>query len=100
LDEADLRVVTWVFGNDLLDPATFRHLENVGGLAQIKGHDLMTHVVNHGLLVGGWWGEPACPKEHTEGSKDSQEKATTCNQQEASFVISHGCVLGHYMLPP
>jgi hypothetical protein len=72
LDEGNLRFVTWVFGHDLLNTATFRHLEDVGSLAQVKGHDLMAHIVNHGLVVGGWRDEQACPKEDTESAEDGK----------------------------
>ena len=88
LDEFNLCAVTWVICNYLLDSAAFCHLENVRGLAQIKRHHLLTHVMNHGLWTSAWQGKPASPREHTESSKDSKQNTATGNQQEATFVVS------------
>ena len=52
LDERNLRRVIGDFADNLLNAAAFRHFENMQGLAQVKGHYLMTHVMNHALVAG------------------------------------------------
>ena len=69
-DQGNLGAVRWVVGNDLLYAASVCHLENVGRLAQVKGHYVLARVVYGGLPVVGRRGDPASP---IEGGKAQAE---------------------------
>ncbi len=52
LNERDLLLVIRGLCDHLLNAASVRYFEDVGRLVQIKGHDLIAHVMHHLLSSG------------------------------------------------